>query len=110
MIANLLLEITRRILGIGSANAGADYRTRCRSDAGSAATANCRTERCPKTSTKTSTKNSTADSLGIGLIAQRGDLHVGKLPALLIVIIRLRHRAGADRERRQSGADEPCSE
>jgi hypothetical protein len=70
MIANLLLEITRRILGIGSANAGADYRTRCRSDAGSAATANRRTERCPKTSTK----NSTADSLGIGLIAQRGDL------------------------------------
>jgi hypothetical protein len=102
----LLLQVSRRILGIGSANAGADNRSGCRSDAGAAAAAYCGTERCPETCTK----ESAADSLRIHLVAQRGDLRVGKLPACLIIIIRLRHRAGAHRERRQSRTDEPCSE
>jgi hypothetical protein len=102
----LLLEITRRILGIGSANAGADNRPGCRSDTGAAAAAYCGTERCPETCTK----QSAADSLGIDLVAQRRDLRLGKLAARLIIIIRLRHRAGAHRERRQSRTDEPRSE
>jgi hypothetical protein len=90
----LLLEITRRILGIGSANAGADNRPGCRSDAGAAAAAYCGTERCPETCTK----ESAADSLRIDLVAQRSDLRLGKLAARLIIIIRLRHRVGAHRE------------
>jgi hypothetical protein len=101
-----LLEITRRILGIGSADAGANDRTRCRSDASAAAAANRRTERCPKTGTK----NGAADSLGIDLVAQRSDLRVGKLAARLIIIIRLCHRAGAHRERCQNRSHERCHE
>jgi hypothetical protein len=99
----LLLEITRRILGIGGADAGADDRTWCRSDAVAAAAAHRGTERCPETSAK----ESAADSLGIDLIGQRGGLCIGKLPAHLIIIIRLRHRAGARREHRQNRAYKP---
>jgi hypothetical protein len=98
----LLLEITGRILGIGSADAGTDDRTRCGPDAVAAAAANRRTERCRETSAK----NRTSDRLGIGPVAQRSDLRVGKLTARLIIIIRLRHRAGAHRERRQNRTDE----
>jgi hypothetical protein len=61
----LLLEITRRILGIGGADAGADDRTRRRSDAGATAAADCATKGC----SQTSAKKSAADSLGIGLVA-----------------------------------------
>jgi hypothetical protein len=40
------LEITGCILGIGSAHPGADNCTRCRSDAGAAAAADCTTNGC----------------------------------------------------------------
>jgi len=55
----LLLEITCRTLGIGSADAGADDCARCRSDSGAAAAAYHGTERCPETSAK----NRAADNL-----------------------------------------------
>jgi hypothetical protein len=95
----LLLQAPRRILGVSCTNSGADDRPGGRSDPGGAPTAaNRGTDR----RTEAGAKEGVADRLGIGLIAQRGDLRVGKLPASLIVIIRLRQSRGAHRERRQS--------
>jgi hypothetical protein len=82
----LLLQVSRCVLGVGSADDG----TRCRADAGAAATSDCGTERRPETSAK----KSAAYSLGIGLVAQRRSPRVRILPACLIIVIRLRHRAG----------------
>jgi hypothetical protein len=62
----LLLEITRRILGIGSADAGADGGTERRSGTGG--------------------KESAANDIGIGLTMQRSDRHVGMLLASIIVV------------------------
>jgi hypothetical protein len=100
----LLLQVSRCILGIGSAKAGADDGTRCRAYAGAAPTSDCSAERCPETSAK----KSATYSLGIGLVAQWGGLRVRILPACLIIIIRLCHRAGGHGECRQDRADKPC--
>jgi hypothetical protein len=53
--------------------------------------------RCPEACAK----KSAAKSLGIDLVAQRGDLRVGELPACLIIVIGLRQHSGARREHRQ---------
>jgi hypothetical protein len=87
----LLLQVCRRVLGIGGAGAAADDRTRGRTDPGAAAAADSTTECC----SGTGAEKSAADGLGICLVAQRGDLRIGILPARLIIVIRLRRRAGA---------------
>jgi hypothetical protein len=61
----LLLQVSRRILGIGGADPGADNRARCCTDAGATATAHGSTERCPKTSTE----KRAAKGLGIEPVA-----------------------------------------
>jgi hypothetical protein len=98
----LLLQVPRRILRVGCTNSRADDRPGGRPDPGGPTAANrgtdCRTE--------AGAKQGAPDSLGIGLVAQRGDLRVGKLPASLIVVIRLRQSRAAHRERRQNRADE----
>src|ERR1700737_1006127 len=97
----LLLQVCRRALGIGSTGAAADDRARGRADTGAAAaadgTADSSSDPCPQ--------KSAAESLGIHLVTQRGDLLVGILPASLVIIIGLRHRAGA-REDRQDHTNE----
>ncbi len=98
----MLLQVPRRILRVGCTNSGAGDRPGGRPDPGAPTAANRATER----RTKAGTKERAADRLGIGLVAQRGDLRVGKLPAGLIVVIRLRQSGAAHRERRQSRAEE----
>jgi hypothetical protein len=99
----LLLQVPRGILRVGCTNSGADDRPGGGPDPGAPTAANRGTDRCPEPGAK----ESAADRLGIGLVAQRGDLRVGKLPASLIVVIRLRESRGAHRERRQNrGSDE----
>jgi hypothetical protein len=98
----LLLQVPCRILRVGCTNPGADDRPGGRADPGAPTAANRATER----RTKAGAKKGAADCLGIGLVAQGGDLRVGKLPASLIVVIRLRQSRAAHRERRQNRADE----
>ena len=98
----MLLQVPRRILRVGCTNSGADDRPGGRPDPGAPTAANRATERRPKAGAK----EGAADRLGIGLVAQGGDLCVGKLPASLIGIIRLRQSCAAHRERRQNRADE----
>jgi hypothetical protein len=98
----LLLQVPRRILRVGCTNSGADNRPGGRPDPGAPTAANRGTER----RTEAGAKEGVADRLRIGLVAQRGDLRIGKLPASLIVVIRLRQSRGARRERRQDRADE----
>jgi hypothetical protein len=83
-----LLQVSRRVLGVRDADSSAEDRAGGRADAGAAPAANCGADR----RTETSTKNCAADSLGIGLVAQRGNLRFGILPAGLIIIVRLRQR------------------
>jgi hypothetical protein len=99
----LLLQISCRVLGVGGADAGADDRTGSRPDARATTAADRGTDRRPETGAK----NGAADGLGIGLVAQRGNLGVGKLPACLIIIVRLRQSSGTHRKRRQNRADKP---
>ena len=98
----MLLQVPSRILRVGCTNSGADDRPGGRPDPGASTAANRGTYR----RTEAGAKEGVADRLGIGLVAQRGDLRVGKLPASLIVIIRLRQSRGAHRERRQNRANE----
>jgi hypothetical protein len=98
----LLLEVPCRILRVGCTNSRADDRPGGRPDPGAPTAANRTTERRPEAGAK----EGAADCLGIGLVAQGGDLRVGKLPASLIVVIRLRQSRGAHRKRRQNRADE----
>jgi len=70
-------------LGIGGADTGADNGARRRSDPGATAAAYRSTER----SAETGAKESIADCLRIDLVAKRGDLRIGKLPACLIIIV-----------------------
>jgi hypothetical protein len=97
----LLLQVRRRALSIGSTRAPADDRARGRPYAGTATAADGTTD-C---SSDAGTQKSAAESLGIHLVAQRGDLLVGILPASLVIIIGLRYRAGA-REHRQDHTNE----
>ena len=97
----MLLQVPRRILRVGCTNSGADDRPGRRPDSSAPTAANRSADR----RTETGAKEGVADRLRIGLVAQRGDLRVGKLPAGLIVIIRLRQSRGADSERRYSRAD-----
>src|SRR5215471_5024062 len=97
----LLLQVTRGVLRISSADPGPDERTRGGSDAGATAAAHRGTERRPETRSK----NRAADRLRSGLIAQRGNLCVGVLPACQIIIVgRLSHCTGAPQESRQRRA------
>jgi hypothetical protein len=53
----LLLQIPRRVLGVGCADAGADDLTRGRPDAGATAAVNRGSERGPETSVEESAAN-----------------------------------------------------
>jgi hypothetical protein len=97
----LLLQVPCRILRVGCTNSSADNRPGGRPDPGAPTAANRATER----RTEAGAQEGAADRLGIGLVPQGGDLRVGKLPASLIVVIRLRQRRGTRRERRQNRAD-----
>jgi len=81
----LLLQISRRVLRVGGADPGANDSPGGRPDARAATAADRGAER----RSETGTKKRAADSLGISLVAQGGDLRVGKLPARLIIIIGL---------------------
>jgi hypothetical protein len=97
----LLPQVPCRILSASCANSGAHDRPGSRPDPGAPTAANRGTDR----RAQAGAKEGAADRLGIGLVAQRGDLRVGILPASLIVIIRLRQSCGAHRERCQNRAD-----
>jgi hypothetical protein len=101
-----LLQVCRRVLGIGGAADASDDGARRRADAGTAAATDCAAERGPEAGPE----KSAAERLGIGLVAQWRDLRVGILPARLIIIIGLRHRRGVRRNRRQNRPDQPCRE
>jgi hypothetical protein len=79
----LLLQVPRCILRVGCTNFGADNRAGGRPDPGAPTAANRGAER----RTKAGAKEGVADRLRIGLVAQRGDPRIGKLPASLIVVI-----------------------
>jgi hypothetical protein len=93
-------------LGISDADPGANDRTRSRTDAGAASAAYRTAKSCPKSGAE----KCAAECLRVSLVALRGYLRVGVLPACLVVIIRLRNGAGARRERRQDRADKPCGD
>jgi hypothetical protein len=97
----LLLQAPRRILCVSCTYPGAGDRPGSRPDPGAPTAANRATER----RAKPGAKEGAADRLGIGLVAQRGDLRVGKLPARLIVVVRLCQSRAAHGERRQNCAD-----
>jgi hypothetical protein len=78
----LLLQVPCRILRVGCTNSGADDRPGGRPDPGAPTAASRGTDR----RTEAGAKEGVADRLRIGLLAQRGDLRVGKLPASLIVV------------------------
>jgi hypothetical protein len=79
----LLLQVPRRILRVGCTDFGADNRPGSRPDPGAPTAANRGTER----RTKAGAKEGIAHRLRIGLVTQRGDPCIGKLPANLIVVI-----------------------
>src|SRR6185437_13828631 len=68
----LLLQVPCRVLRVGCTNSGANDRPGGRADPGAPTAANRATER----RTKAGAKEGAADCLGIGLVAQGGDLRV----------------------------------
>jgi hypothetical protein len=95
------LEVACRILGVCHTGSSAENRAGRRPDAGAPTAADCGADR----RSETGAEKGAADGLRVGLVAQRGDLRIGVLPANLIVIIGLRQSRSAHRERRRNRAD-----
>ena len=85
----MLRCICRSVLGIGDAGSATEDPAGGRSDAGSTAT----TYRSADRRTETGAEQRAAESLGIRLALNRGDLLLGVLPARLIIVIALVVRA-----------------